>query len=144
MPQNLFASFSFGCLIGPGQKIIRLFYNNCNGIEINLLIKSKIQLKVNKANEKYLGEEQSVAKFDAIMATMKDWKVNMCCLSGTDTAWEHSTTRKAVNKVLKRRVDRCATSITSTSSAKSISNVKPGGTGIFMDGKWASRIVEKG
>jgi len=36
-------------------KIIRLFYNNCNGIEINLLIKSQIQLKVNKTNEKYLG-----------------------------------------------------------------------------------------
>ena len=58
-------------------KIIRLFYNNCNGIEINLLVKSQIQNKVNKINDKYLGEEQSTAKFDAIMATMKDWGVNI-------------------------------------------------------------------
>ena len=124
-------------------KIIRLYYNNCNGIEINLLVKSQINNKIRK-NDSYLGEEQSSSKFDAIAEIIKDWEVNICCLAGTDTAWEHRSTKDAVKRVLKRRIDRCSTLISSSSSAKSVSNVKPGGTGMIMDGKWASRIIEKG
>ena len=29
-------------------KLIRLYYNNCNGIEINLLVKSQINKKIRK------------------------------------------------------------------------------------------------
>ena len=98
-------------------KIIRLYYNNCNGIEINLLVKSQTNKKIRKKNDSYLGEEQSSSKFDAIAATMKDWEVNICCLAGTDTAWEHRSTKDAVKRVLKRRIDRCSTLISSSSSA---------------------------
>ena len=52
--------------------------------------------------------------------------------------------KNSVNIVLKRRIDRCSTLVSSSLVAKSISNVKPGGTGMIMDGKWASRIIEKG
>ena len=68
--------------------IIRLFYNNCNGIEINRLINQKVQEHFERKEKKYLGENSVYSKFEGIVATMKEWEVNICCLSSTDAAWE--------------------------------------------------------
>ena len=75
---------------------------------------------------------------------MSDWGVNLCGLSGTDAAWEHRAVKKATKKVVSNRMGRCASINRSTSKAKSASNVKPGGCGIFVDGRRSSRICERG
>ena len=125
-------------------KIIRIYANNCNGIEINRLIKCNITQNFEKKKDKYLGEVRLQSKLDAIMATMCDWGVNIGCLAGTDTAWEHRAAKKAATKTVCSRLGRCASVTGASSTFKSSSNVKPGGCGIFVDGAWSSRISKRG
>ena len=78
------------------------------------------------------------------MVTMAEWQVNVCCLAATDVAWEKKAVRKAVRKTSNKRYGRSSALITSTSSIKSGSNVKYGGTGIIVDNNWSSRLADKG
>ena len=125
-------------------KIVRVYFNNCNGLEINRLINEQIKQNFEKKEKEYLGEVSLHTKVEALLSTMKDWEVDICCLAGTDIAWEHKAAKKAVQMVSRRIFDRCGSITTSTSTVKSASNVKPGGTGIFTNGSWASRLKAKG
>ena len=95
-----------------------------------------------KRDKKYLGESQSATKFDSILGTMQNWQVNICCLAGTDAAWDHRAVRKATQGVVKKRMGRCAGMVTSTSGVYSASNVKFGGTAICLDNMWATRMKQ--
>jgi len=75
---------------------------------------------------------------------MCDWGVNIGCLAGTDTAWEHRAAKKSATKTVCSRLGRCASITGASSMFKSSSNVKPGGCGIFVDGAWSSRISKRG
>ena len=74
---------------------------------------------------------------------MKDWSENVLCLSETQTAWESTINKSLMSKEL-TRIDQYATIVWSSSDIESASLVKPGGTMMYNDGTFGSRIIKKG
>ena len=90
MEEEISLSFVWDALTPNDGRVLRLFYNNCNGLEMNRLIRAQVGQKFNKKKLKYLGEEQNHSKCEGIMATMAEWQVNICCMAVIDVAWEKS------------------------------------------------------
>ena len=65
---------------------LRLFYNNCNGLEVTKVVAECMKLKANKKKTKYLGMIKTQGKFGFIMDQMKQWQVNITCLAETGVA----------------------------------------------------------
>ena len=53
-------------------KIVRVYFNNCNGLEINRLINEQIKQNFEKKEKEYLGEVSLHTKVEALLSTMKD------------------------------------------------------------------------
>ena len=125
------------------NNILRLYYNNCNGMEINPLIKTKLIQKTEKKEKKFLGRVNEDTKVEKMFNQMKLWEVNIICLSETCVAWESHAARRVINMVTKP-FDKIGCWTTSSSKVKTDSLYKPGGTGIFVDGQWCGRMIDRG
>ena len=78
--------------------ILKVYYNNCNGLQPGELLKEKIKQKIGKKRKGYLSESIQYTKVRGISGAMKMMDVNVMCLSETTTAWENTGVRQAIVK----------------------------------------------
>ena len=122
---------------------LRVFYNNCNSLEINELIRSKMKLKKAKNGKKILGNVRQNTKAERLLDTLESWQVDIACLAETCVAWEFTTTRN-IFRALMRQYDRSGCWAFSSSKTASSSFFKPGGTAISINGNWSGRVTDRG
>ena len=125
------------------EGILRIFYNNCNGLQAGELLKAKLQQRLTKKKDGYLNETIQYTKIRGLSGAMQKMDTNIMCLAETQTAWENWNVREAITKEFRRR-DQYTSVTGSTSKTKSFSVVKPGGTAIISDGNWSSRTTKRG
>ena len=131
---------------GLGKKAkrsMRLYYNNCNGLSPNRLIKEKMVQKRLKQEKRYLGRTTGDSKIEKMLATLKDWETDVICLSETNVSWDKPVMRQIFNLV-KAPFAKESCWVTSASKTKSASLVKPGGTAMLIDTGCTGNIVERG
>ena len=124
-------------------KYVRIFFNNCNGLQVNKLITSKMIQKKTKKDKKFLGRTTSDSKAEKMIDQMCNWKIDLVCLSETNVAWENDTARRVFN-LIKYPYDKRSCWITSSSITPTPSLVKPGGTAMLVDSKYTGKIVDRG
>ena len=125
------------------EQTLRLFYNNCNGLEGTKTINSLMKLKARKRQEEHLGNLTTDSKLDVILHKVLEWQTNIICLAETGVPWETHTTKRAFHSIVKSHDPRMSMS-TSSSSTPVISHYKPGGTVTMVDGTWSSTLVDRG
>ncbi len=125
------------------QGTVRLFYNNCNSLEINNLIGDVLQRKRDKQKQQYLKEIENPTKVDRLLRQMKLWEVDVVNLSETCLAWQNIVARRVIRQVT-TSYDPTACWIGSSSKINSENYFKPGGTAtVVMEGN-TGRILDKG
>ena len=134
--------------VGDGEQkkqanTLRLYYNNCNGLEATKLAKSKIAQKRLKEEKQFLGRTVGNSKIERMLATLKQWKSDIICLSETNVAWDKPIARQIYNLV-KVPFAKEACWITSASNMNNVSLIKPGGTAMLVDVSFTGSIIEKG
>ena len=125
------------------EKIIRIFYNNCNGLEPTRTVSQLMKANSRKTSGEFLGEIKNGSKLDNIMTQLLSWQTNIACLAETGVAWDNMTTKRAFQKIAKAH-DRRLCMTTSSAKTNFTSHYKPGGTATLVDGVWSSNIVERG
>ena len=126
-----------------GPNTLRILYNNCNGLEINELVKSKLKAIQVKKKKKHLSYGTEKNKVGGLVGALDQVGANIGCFSETQSKWESATIRGIVSKMFKRK-DAYSTLTCSSSTTWSASYVKPGGTMLSVDGNWSSRISKRG
>ena len=136
----------FECSVPLPQKqqgTVRLFYNNCNSLEINNLISDVLQRKRDKQKQQYLQEIENPTKVDRLLRQMKLWEVDVVNLSETCVAWENIVARRVIRQVT-TTYDTTACWIGSSSQIKGENCFKPGGTATVVMEENTGRILDKG
>ena len=123
-------------------KVLRVYYNNCNGLEVNKLALSKMKAYRRKVEKKYIGDIVLDTKAEQMLHQLYEWNANVICLSETCVAWEKQAARHLFQNTL-RLFDKDSTWNTTSSTTTCSSLYKPGGVGTIIDGKWSGRIKEK-
>ena len=75
-------------------KKLRIYYNNCNGLEINQLIAKKMQQKKDRKAKKYIGCVKDATKAEKMLGKLSEWDVNTACIAETCVAWEQPASKK--------------------------------------------------
>ncbi len=122
---------------------LRLFYNNCNGIEINHTIEVFLKQKRDKKQYNYLKDADAPTKLDSILRQMKLWQVDLVCLAELCVAWEDQIPRRVVQQITSQYDTTGCWSVAS-SKPNVGSFCKPGGTGILAQGNSNGRIIDRG
>lgn len=122
---------------------LRIFYNNCNGVEINNTMGIYLKQQKDKYKYNYIEDVEAPTKVDGIIRQMKLWKVDLVCLSEMSVAWEESAPRRVIQSITKQ-YDKSGCWTVSSSEVKVGGFVKPGGTGMLMMGSGTGRIVDRG
>ena len=125
------------------QGTLRLFYNNCNGLEITNMIGAYVKQKKDKKTYNYLKDTESPTKLDGLLQKMILWDVDAVGLAETCIAWEDSVPR-SVTKQITQRYDKLACWTVSTSKINVGSFLKPGGTGLLTRGICNGRVKDRG
>ena len=84
------------------QGTFRLYYNNCNGWEINKLISNVLNRTRDKRTHKYLKDIENPTKLDRILTQLKIWVVDVLNLAEMCVAWKKIATRRAIRQVTTR------------------------------------------
>ena len=136
--------FDFSVPLRKKQKnVLRLFYNNCNGMEINNMVEDVIRRQRDKIKHNYLTDMENPTKLDGILRQMLSWEVDVVALAETCVDWNQIVPRRTIQHITKG-YDRTAC-WTGASSSVNIGNyLKPGGTGTLALGKCNGRILDKG
>ena len=124
-------------------KVIRLFYNNCNGISINNTIHTYLYQKRQKQKQRYLKDIDIPTKLDRLIQLTQGWETDIVCLAETNTAWEEKTPRRVIQKISKKYDDTCCWTV-SSSSINMGNFLKPGGTGILATNGFPGKTIERG
>ena len=126
-----------------GADTMRLFYNNCNGIEINNTIRKYMYQKRQMIKQRYLKDTCIMSKLDMIIQQNKRWDVDIICLAEINVAWEDKTPRGIIQTISKKYDPTCCWTI--SSSEIPVGNfIKPGGTGILATNGMSGRLLERG
>ena len=138
------ALFDFSIpLVEKTKGTLRLFYNNCNGLEINNLIEDVIGRKRDKQVNQYIGEIENPTKLDRLLRQAMAWEVDMVMLAETCTDWNKMAARRAVRHVT-QTYDPRGCWVGSTSQVDVGNHLKPGGAGTYATGRCNGRILDKG
>ena len=138
------ALFDFSNPLPPKrQDTVRLFYNNCNGLEINNLIEDVIRRDRDKKEHKYIQELENPTKFDSIIRQMKTWEVDIVSLAETCVDWGKIIPRRTIHNIT-RQYDSKGRWASSTSSINIGNFLKPGGTATLSMRKMNGRILDRG
>ena len=81
---------------------LRIFYNNCNGMEINKTIATVIQAQKDKHKYNYIKDIEAPTKVDSIIRQMKVWNVDIAGLAETGVAWEDKSPRHTIQQITKK------------------------------------------
>jgi len=123
--------------------ILRIFYNNCNGIEIGNTIGAFLKQKKEKKKYDYIQDTQTPTKLDGILRQMKMWDVDVTTLAEFGVAWEDNVPRRVVKQIT-QRYEYNASWTVSSSVINLGSYLKPGGTGTLVMGQTTGRIIDRG
>ena len=126
-----------------GRSTLRLYYNNCNGIEINRAIHTFIKTRRDKIKYNYIKDIEAPTKIDNIIRQMKVWGVDISCLAELCVAWEDSSPRRVIQQI-SNVYDNTSCWTVSSSALTVGNNLKPGGTGILTMNEYSGRIKERG
>ncbi len=122
---------------------MRLFYNNCNGLEINHMVCEYIKQKRDKVKYNYLLDIESPTKLDSLIRQMKRWEVDIVNLAETCVDWNKHIPRRLIQQITKK-YDRYGSWTVSTSKIDMNNFLKPGGTGILSMGIRNGRVTARG
>ena len=123
--------------------IMRFYYNNCNGMEINKTIATVLQAHIDKKKYNYIKDIEAPTKVDSIVRQMKVWNVDIVGLSETGVAWEDKSPRNTIQQITKK-YDKTGCWTMSSSSVSVGNYLKPGGTGILTMNEYPGRIQDRG
>ena len=123
-------------------RTIQLFYNNCNSLEINKAIGEFFFVKRQQKAQKYIQNIELITKIDKLIRYMKQWKVDISCLSEVCIDWSESAP-KIVTQELTKPYNQQACWTVSSSNIRVGSNFKPGGTATLCMNSCVGRIVER-
>ena len=136
--------FDFSRPLPPkGDETLRVFYNNCNGIEINNTMQVYLKQKKDKAKHNYLLDVESPTKLDSLIRQMKVWDVDLVNLAELCTAWEKQAPRYIVQQITKN-YDRTGCWTAASSKVDTGGFLKPGGAGILALGQSNGKIIDRG
>ena len=125
------------------NKTLRVFYNNCNGLEVNHMVSEYIKQKRDKLKDKYITDIEVPTKIDNILRQMKVWEVDIVTLAEVCTDWNKQVPRRVIQQITKKYQQ--TGSWTMATSCIDIDNFwKPGGTGMLSMGVSNGRIHERG
>ncbi len=122
---------------------IRIFYNNCNGLEINSLINDVLKRQREKKRYQYLRDIENPTKLDKLLKKMKLWDVDLANLSETCVAWENIAARRVVQQIT-NGYDQTGCWVGASSNIHGTNCYKPGGTATLAMGRCNGRIIDKG
>ena len=125
------------------QKVLRIFYNNVNGLEINSAIATVLNNKKEKQKNEFIRDLEYYTKLEAFIKQMNAWQVDISALAEPCIEWRDSIPRKVVQDVGKK-YDKSGTWTVATSECYSGSYVKPGGALIYSATSVAGKIIERG
>ena len=126
-----------------GKGILRVFYNNVNGMEVNNMIGEYIRQKQDKKKHSYITDIATQTKLDEIIRQMKNWEVDIVALAETCVAWEERIPRQVIKQISKV-YDANACWVASSSSISVGNFLKPGGTGMLVMGNNTGRLIDRG
>ena len=136
--------FDFSKPLPPkGNDTLRVFYNNCNGIEINNTMQVHLKQKKDKLKHKYLIDVEAPTKLDSLIRQMKVWEVDLANFSELCIAWEKQAPRYIVQQITKH-YDRTGCWTVATSQVDTGGFLKPGGAGILALGQSNGKIIDRG
>ncbi len=125
------------------KNIVRVFYNNCNGLEVNRMLEDLVQRERDKFTHNYLKDIENPTKLDRLLRQMKVWDTDIVLLAETCVDWSMVVPRRAIKKITSG-YNRTAC-WTGSSSKISVGNyLKPGGTGMLAMGSCNGRILDRG
>ena len=78
----------------PG--ILRLFYNNCNSLEITNTIGVYLKSQKDKIKHKYIKNVETPTKLDSLIQQMCRWEVDIVSLAEMCIAWEKQVPRRVI------------------------------------------------
>ena len=119
----------------------RIFYNNCNGVEINGTVGTYLKQKREKKTYNYIQDIEAPTKLDGIIRQMKVWDVDILEIAEMCTAWEEVVPRRVVQQIAKR-YEKTACWTVASSKIRVGNFLKPGGTGILAMGNSNGRIYD--
>ena len=122
---------------------LRLFYNNCNGLEINALVSDYLRQQKDKSKNKYIRDIDLPTKIDSIIRQMQIWEVDVAALSELCVDWNKQVPRRLIQQIT-HKYQQTGNWTVSTSSVDLDNYWKPGGTGILSMGMANGRILERG
>lgn len=123
--------------------VLRVFYNNCNGTEINKTIATYLRAQRDKIKYCYIQDIESPTKIDSIIRQMRAWSVDIAGLSEFGVAWEDTPPRRIIQQITKAYDPTSCWTV--SSSAITVGNfLKPGGTGILTMNEYPGRIKQRG
>ena len=76
----------------------RIFYNNCNGVEINATVSTYLKQQREKKSYNYIKDIEAPTKLDGIIQQMKVWEVDILEIAEMCTAWEDVYREELYNK----------------------------------------------
>ena len=125
------------------KNIIRCFYNNVNGLEINAAVESIVNGAKQKEKHKILKEIETHTKLESCIKQMQAWNVDICTLSEPCIEWRDTIPRKIVQEI-SRKYDQYSSWTVASSKCYSSSFVKPGGALVYCNSTVTGRIIERG
>ena len=125
------------------KNTLRLFYNNINGLEINVAVETILNNKKVKRKNNIIQELESYTKLEAFVKQIYTWEVDVSVLAEPCIEWRDSIPRKIV-KDIGKKYDRGGNWTVATSSCYSGSFVKPGGALVYSSGETTGKILDRG
>ena len=128
-------------LKSPG--VVRIFYNNINGLEINSAITAVVNNKKQKHKHEYTDDIETFTKIESFLKQMSTWEVDISMLSEPCVEWRDAIPRKVIQDIAKK-YDQNGNWTVATSKCYSGSFVKPGGALVYTKGHMIGRIIDRG
>ena len=122
---------------------LRLFYNNVNGLEINVAIQSILNNRNKKQSLKIINEVETFTKLEAFMKQMYTWEVDTVVMAEPCIEWRDAIPRNIVKEISKK-YDKNGNWTVATSKCYSGSYVKPGGAAVYSSGSVVGKITGRG
>ena len=122
---------------------LRIFYNNCNGVEINNMIGIQLKQKRDKIKYNYVRDTEAPTKVDSLVRQMKVWDVDVVNLAEMCVDWGKKIPRRTIQQIT-NKYDQTSCWTVATSMIDIGSFCKPGGTGTLAMGKCNGLILDRG
>ena len=84
------------------DNILRIFYNNINGLEINTAIQTVVNNKKTKQKEEFIRDLEQYTKIEAFVKQMHSWEVDINVLAEPCIEWRDTIPRQVVKDISKK------------------------------------------